>query len=285
MAAPARNDDAAYCREQVRRFDRDRYLTTLFAPRPVHDDLLALYAFNLEVAKTREVVREPMMGLVRLQWWRDAVAAIYAGNAPHHQVAQPLSAVVRRHDLSRHHFDSLIDAREADLHGEPPADMPALLAYVDATSAGLGLLTLRILDAAGAPAEAAVRGAWRGAGLIGLLRALPLHLSQRRIHLPQAVMAEHGLGLRHLFELKRPPALPAVVQTIAGEARQHLAAARAAAVGLPRRVLPALLPATLAAADLRRIEVSGYDVFAPAVQHSPPGRIWRLLWASLRGRL
>src|SRR5262249_59311777 len=91
--------DAAYCLDQVRRFDRDRYLTALFAAAPARADLMALYAFNLEVAKTREVVREPMMGLMRLQWWRDALAEIYAGTERRHQVVQPLAAAIRRHGL------------------------------------------------------------------------------------------------------------------------------------------------------------------------------------------
>jgi hypothetical protein len=40
----------------VRRHDRDRFLTVLFAPLPHRAALLALYAFNYEIARTREVV-------------------------------------------------------------------------------------------------------------------------------------------------------------------------------------------------------------------------------------
>jgi NADH dehydrogenase [ubiquinone] 1 alpha subcomplex assembly factor 6 len=60
----------------VRRHDRDRFLTTLFAPAAERQALLALYAFNHEVAKTREVVSEPMLGRIRLQWWRDSLDQI-----------------------------------------------------------------------------------------------------------------------------------------------------------------------------------------------------------------
>src|SRR5262249_59537665 len=87
--------DAAYCLDQVRRFDRDRYLTALFAAPPARADLVALYALNLEGAKTREGVREPMMGLMRLQWWRDAGAGIYAGNERPPPVGPPLAAALR----------------------------------------------------------------------------------------------------------------------------------------------------------------------------------------------
>ncbi len=283
-AASAAMDDAAYCLDQVRRFDRDRYLTALFARRPARDDLLALYAFNLEVARTREMVREPMMGLVRLQWWRDVIAGIYGGADRRHQVVQPLAAAIRRHGLARDRFDRLIDAREADMSDAPPADLPALIAYAEATSAALGLLAVRVLGASAEGSAAdAVRGIWLAAGLAGLLRAIPFHARYRRICLPQTIMAAHGLDVRELFDLRPPAALPAIVRVVVDEARRQLASGRSAAVGLPRRLMPVLLPAALTAAYLSRIEASGYDVFASAVQQAPPGRLWRLLPSGLRG--
>jgi NADH dehydrogenase [ubiquinone] 1 alpha subcomplex assembly factor 6 len=68
--------ELSYCAQQLRRLDPDRYLTALFAPDRRREGLFALYAFNLEVARAREAVREPMMGLIRLQWWRDALEEI-----------------------------------------------------------------------------------------------------------------------------------------------------------------------------------------------------------------
>src|ERR1700759_2884419 len=62
----------------LRQHDRDRSQTALFAPAERRDALFALYAFNYEVARIRESVREPMLGLIRLQWWRDALAGIDA---------------------------------------------------------------------------------------------------------------------------------------------------------------------------------------------------------------
>ena len=71
MAGP---ETLSYCAQEVRRHDRARYLSSLFAPDERREDLFALYAFNLEVAKTAEVVSEPMLGQIRLQWWREAIA-------------------------------------------------------------------------------------------------------------------------------------------------------------------------------------------------------------------
>src|SRR5471030_76032 len=89
----------SYCAEQVRRYDRDRFLTALFAPPPQREDLFALYAFNLEIAKIRETVTEPMLGRIRLQWWREAIAALEQGVVRQHGVVEPLAEAVRRHAL------------------------------------------------------------------------------------------------------------------------------------------------------------------------------------------
>src|SRR3546814_269270 len=61
------------CAAELRRHDPDRFLTGLFAPGERREALFALYTFNLEVARSREMVREPMLGRMRLQWWRETI--------------------------------------------------------------------------------------------------------------------------------------------------------------------------------------------------------------------
>src|ERR1700759_2132900 len=96
----------------IRQADYDRYLSALFAPAPAQPHLMALYAFNHEVAKTAEAVSQPMLGLIRLQWWRDALAELYDGRSREHEVVQALARAIAAHDLPRGLFDAMIDARE-----------------------------------------------------------------------------------------------------------------------------------------------------------------------------
>src|SRR4029079_2898216 len=109
------SDPFAFCEDLVRRIDFDRYLCARCAPERARRHLFALYAFNYEVAKTAESVTQPVAGQIRLQWWRDAIAEICAGNARAHEVASALAAVVNEHRLPQILFDALIDARENDL--------------------------------------------------------------------------------------------------------------------------------------------------------------------------
>ena len=277
MAASA----SSYCAEQVRRFDHDRYLTCLFAPAARRGDLFALYAFNLEVAKTAEMVSEAALGELRLAWWREALDGIYSGRPPNHEVATPLAAAVRHHGLERGRFERLIEARAFDLAGTAPPTLAALEDYAENTSAGLLHLALQVLDARGAEATAAGRHVGIAWALAGLLRALPFHAAAKRLYLPRELTAAAGLDLGDLFELRSGPALCRVTEPIAGRAREHLATARVLKAQVPKRALPVLLLARLASQALARLEKAGYDPFDPSVQAPHPGRVWRLWWAHL----
>ena len=286
MAATA----PSYCADQVRRFDHDRYLTCLFAPAGRRDDLFALYAFNLEVAKIAEVVSEAPLGQMRLQWWRDAIEGIYAGQPPRHEVTTPLAEAVRRHGLDRGAFERLIEAREFDLDGAPPETLAALEDYAEATSAGLVQLALQVLSVPGRETqegrEAATAGRHVGIAwaLVGLLRAVPFHAGQKRLYLPRDLNEAAGLKLGDLFELRSTPALRGVVGQVAERAAAHLGEARALRARVPKQAWPALLPATLAGQSLATLKKAGYDPFDAGVQAQPPGRVWRLWWGNLRGR-
>ncbi|HUH84022.1 MAG TPA: phytoene/squalene synthase family protein [Stellaceae bacterium] len=271
----------------VRRHDRDRFLSALFAPPERRGELLALYAFNHEVAKTREVVSEPTLGEIRLQWWRDCIDAVYAGNAPRrHEVLEPLAAAIRRRGLTPAHFARLIEARRRDLGDEAPASLAALEDYAEATSAGLVWLALEVLGERGEAAMAAGRATGIAQALIGLLRAVPLHARAKRLYLPRDLTAAARLRVeRDLFELRSSAALRAVVREIAAAAARHLATARALRGEAPRAALPALLPAVLAEADLKRLARAGYDPFAARMARPDPWRPWRLTVAALKSRL
>ena len=49
------------------------------APPAARPGLMALYAFNLEIARAPWVASEPMLAEIRLRWWLDAIAEIYDG--------------------------------------------------------------------------------------------------------------------------------------------------------------------------------------------------------------
>ena len=59
MAKPDTTFNFEHCESLVRAGDPDRYWATQFAPADKRRFLYALYAFNFEVARVRDSVREP----------------------------------------------------------------------------------------------------------------------------------------------------------------------------------------------------------------------------------
>ncbi len=190
----------SYCAEQVRRFDNDRFICSLYAPPDEREALAAVYAFNLEVARIREIAREPLLGHMRLQWWRDAVDRIYSGQPPGHQVAAALAGAVDRFGLGRGYFDRILDARALDLDDAGPPTLDALIEYADNTSATLAELSLEILGETGDAPRRAARDVGIAWALTGILRAVPFHAQARRVYLPSELNRQAGLDVARMFE-------------------------------------------------------------------------------------
>jgi NADH dehydrogenase [ubiquinone] 1 alpha subcomplex assembly factor 6 len=269
----------------VRRHDPDRFRTALFAPAERREALFALYAFNSEIARVRERTSEPTLGRIRLQWWREAVASVFSDQPPmRHEVVVPLAAAIRIHGLGQANFERLIEAREQDLDDAPPASLAALEAYAEGSSAPLVHLALEVLGVRDAATVEIGRRAGIGYALAGLVRAMPFRARAGRPLIPADLALRTGLDERDWRALRTTPALRAATAEIAAAAARHLAAARAGRAAVPRRALPALLPAIVAGRALERLAQAHHDPFDPHLLAPDPLQIWRLAWAAILKR-
>ena len=175
----AAQSDAEYVRDRVRAGDQDRYWGALLAPDQVCADLLALYAFHLEIAQIPEQVSEPQLGEIRLEWWREALSSALTGGTADHPVLRPLAAAAASHALPPALLEGMITARSFDLAREPMPDFAALWDYLAATAGAVFRLGAQI---AGVPdgAPEASKHAAIAYGLTGLMRALPYHAAAKR---------------------------------------------------------------------------------------------------------
>lgn len=274
-----------YCAAQVRRLDHDRYLTALFAPAADRAALLALYAFNTEISRVRASVSEPLIGQIRLQWWRDAIAEAAAGRPRRHPVVEGLRGVLAR-GATPADFEPLLAARERDLSDDPPETLAALVEYADGSAGQLCRLAVRLLsgrDEAADAAEAAAKESGIAWALVGTLRSVPFLARERRTRLPSDLVAAERLDLDAMYEGRPGDALARVAAALAAEAGRHLEAARVRRRAIARRTHAALLCATLADFHLNRMRRRGFALFDPALRR-PGGEAWRLTLAALRGR-
>ena len=231
----------------VRAADPDRYFSALFAPATARPFLFALYAFNHEVARVAETVREPMLGAIRLEWWRETVESAHRGSPRSHDVARGLAALFQAVPLALADFEALIAARAFEANAETFADLAALENYVDATGGGVMRLAAKILG--GDPGLA--REAALAYGLAGLLRSLGYHNARHKLYMPRDLLAAVGLTPEVFFDLRHDPRVDAVAHQVALRARDHFLKARKGP--RPRAALPALLPAALVPVYLKRL--------------------------------
>lgn len=262
----------SYTAETVRKYDPDRFLLSLFAPPEKRAALCALYAFNYEIAKTREVVTETQLGLIRLQWWGDALAGVYEQDKVlEHQTLQPLAAAIQAHDLPRAAFDNLIYAREFDLEDRLPSTMDGMVKYAEYTSAPLLELSLKVMGEDG-NSTAHIATAY---ALTGLLRALPVHLSQRRCYLPENLVQRQQITVYDLYDGTGISKLPPVIAAVAEAAESALRASGRPSSPFLRR------QAKLAALYLDKMRSVGHDVFSSHMATPPLLRELRVWWAGV----
>ncbi|MBX6329489.1 MAG: squalene/phytoene synthase family protein [Pseudolabrys sp.] len=108
-----------YCEQRVRDHDKDRFLASLYACAERRPFLFALYAFALEIGRVHRLVREPMVGTIRLQWWREALDGQRAEEAAANPVMVALQDAVRRSGLGSTPLIEAVEARQAELYGTP----------------------------------------------------------------------------------------------------------------------------------------------------------------------
>jgi phytoene synthase len=251
--------------------------------------LLSLYAFNIEVARTRELVREAMIGEIRLQWWRDAIAECRAGNPRRHQVVHPLATAIVDCNLPESCFLEVIDARGRDLDDLPPVDEDALRAYIEGSGGALGELAYRCVvseEALTPDGLKAGRAAGRAWAWIGLARGLHVHRVMGRHTIPATWLARHP-DLSQEVAVARPgPASRAWTEWLVQQAQDEFLKVRQGAKGAGKSGQAALAPARLATLYAARLRRVGYDPYQIEVNTlSPARRAWSLLGTSLFGRI
>jgi len=62
-----------HCLDILRRCDFDHYIASLFAPAPKRAGLVAIWAFECEMARLVARLKQPLMGEIRLRWWCDEI--------------------------------------------------------------------------------------------------------------------------------------------------------------------------------------------------------------------
>ncbi|RVC78664.1 phytoene/squalene synthase family protein [Mesorhizobium sp. M4A.F.Ca.ET.022.05.2.1] len=269
--------------DAVRASDHDRYLSALYAPADKRDALFSLYAFNAEIASVRDRIHEPLPGEVRLQWWRDVIAAETDAETGH-PIADALRATISANRLPKTAFDNMLEARIFDLYDDPMPSRTDLEGYCGETAAALIQLAAMMLDPQEAPRFADLAGrAGCAQAITGLLLLLPLHRRRGQCFVPADILAAAGSSSEEFVKGEGGPGAQRAVAAMIALAREHLNAFERGAAALPASLRPAFLPLALTRAYLGRMEKTEQSPLGGAAKLSTLRKHWLLLRHASRG--
>jgi 15-cis-phytoene synthase len=270
-------DAYAHCEAVVRAADKDRFLAALFAPVERRPHLFALYAFNGEIARVRELAREALPGEIRLQWWRDVLDGEARGEVSANPIAAALLDTVRACGLPLDPLIRLIDAHAFDLYDDAMATLADLDTYGRDTDGALMSLAARVLADGDATAAAASAGI--ACTVTKCLRSLPVDVARRQMFVPLDILDRHGVAREAIEARQNSPQLRAAFVHMRAYAQGAFDAFCRAAAEIPERCAPAFLAAAVVPAWLKRLERAA-DPFG-AVELPQWRRQW-IIWRAAR---
>ncbi|KAF8914932.1 isoprenoid synthase domain-containing protein [Mucidula mucida] len=279
-AAGAENP-AQYCLDLVRKHDYESYLAGPFYPAELRTGYYALKAFSVELATVQDSVSNPMIGQMRMQFWRDAVKGIADDRPPRHPIALALHAATQKSRLPSYHLKRIIDARDAEMQSSSHLTTDSLMTHAESTSSSLLYLLLSMLSVSDSTVSHAASHLGIAQTLTTLLRALPYHAINGRMVVPAEITAKHGVVQEDVFRKgSGARGIDEAVFELATLANDHLNTARSMFKegGFEGKVPPTVMPVFLAGVPvaniLGRLEKANFDVFAPSLQV----RDWLLPW-------
>ena len=268
----------------LRSVDRDRFLSTLVLKGAHREAVVALYAFNADVATIRDRVSAPAPGEIRLQWWNDALEGQGHGSVRQNPVADALLDTLETYNIPVGTLQRLLGARRFDLYDDPTPDLPTFEGYAGETASTLYQLAAMILNN-GELIEAGDAAGHLGVAhaLIGHIRAFGYTASQGRIMLPWSIFAANGVQESEIFSGTQSEALHEALGQATDLAREHLAKAESAIALLPSSLRPAFAPIAVLKGQLALLDRRS-NPFDLAPDDPDWRKLTRLAWWTFQNR-
>ncbi|WP_398468599.1 phytoene/squalene synthase family protein [Tardiphaga sp.] len=257
----AETSSAAFCADLVRTHDFDRYASTLFVPSDKRRPLLALYAFNAEVSRVRDQVKQALPGEIRLQWWTDALAGNGHGDVEQNPVAAELLLAIRSFDLPVDRLSKLVDAHVFDLYNDPMPDLAVLESHFRDTSGTLFACAARILGDHSEAVDHVAEHAGLAQGVARITARLPYDAARRQLYLPHDMLRQNGGSEHEYYAGKLTPAIRATLDQLIKGAQEQLVVADGMLADVAEQARAAFLPMALVRHDLGQMAEASFDPF------------------------
>jgi 15-cis-phytoene synthase len=217
--------------------------------------------------------------------WRDEVARMFGGDAPHTPQAQRLQPVVAAFRLTREPFDDLVDGVEMDLSRSRYDTFDELAGYCRRVASAVGLICIEIFGCRDSRSRDYAFNLGLALQLTNIIRDVRVDLERDRIYLPREDLARFGVTEAALRAGRVTTEVRQLLAHQCQRARQFFtAASQAMPPQEARKLVAAEIMGGIYFAILERIERRGYDVFTEVIRvpKIARARIAAAIWARSR---
>ena len=257
-------------------------VVSFLLPKRLHQDFYNVYAYCRWADDLGDEMGSPAESLRLLAWWREQLAAMYAGEADH-PVFVALRGTVARHAIPQKPFADLIRAFEQDQTVTRYASWEDVYAYCRYSANPVGRLVLYLCGYSDAERQRLSDATCTALQLANFWQDVAVDLEKDRVYIPLEVLARHGYTLDDLYARRATLPFREVMREIVARARELFHE------GLP---LPAMVDRRLALdidlfsrgglRVLDKIAEQDYDVLSRRPAISKAERVWLLLGSLAR---
>ncbi len=270
---------------QLKYYSPDLYSSIFFAPSEKREALTALYAFAMELDKIPDSVSEPVLGDIRLQWWREALENSLNGQLSGNPLTDTLGKVIITHNLPIVRIQEMIDAHSFELSDDIFPDLVDLKIYLKKKFISMVRLAVLILgNEQNENLEQAIEDAGLAYGYSIILSNLPLNLSKGRVYLPQSMIDEHCIDLQTLLQGKETVESTKAITELGELAMRHYSRFKSIEAKISSKFSPAFLPVTLVRTYVDSLtDKKKHHVLKELVRINPLLRLWKYWRAAAFG--
>ena len=264
------------------------YYAFLFLPPPRRAAITAFYAFCREVDDVEDETLDPSVAAAKLAWWRQEVAAAWAG-APTHPVMKALMPLAADFSIEAAHLQAVIDGCQMDLDQTRFLDFPALQRYCHLVAGVVGEVAANIFGRSETRTVQYAHTLGLAMQFTNIIRDVGDDARRGRIYLPLSELQRFEVKAHELLKRDSPwgysERFTALMRFQAERAHATYDAALALLPEADRAAQkPGLMMANIYRTLLREIESGGFQVLHQRTSLTPLRKLWIATRTQWRGR-
>jgi len=266
-----------YCQQKAAASGSSFYYSFLFLPPARRRAITALYAYCREVDDVVDETADENLARVKLAWWRNEIAQMYAGN-PQHPVTRALAPCVEPFSLTQARLDEILDGMEMDLLQTRYLDFKALERYCYLVASVVGLCASDIFGRSDDRTLEYARNLGLAFQLTNIIRDVGEDARRGRVYLPINELQQFGVPVADILHARYSENFSRLMAFQHERAQAYYIKAFAALPAADRRAQrPGLIMAAIYRALLDEIRRDGFQVLHQRTSLTPIRKLW-LAW-------